>query len=487
MNKKMTMIECLSTLSKDKIDALYNDASDYLGKKVNHKETLNGKKKLIEAKILSSFQILSLVLTHDEESQLKKLINGEEVKNISDKLLDNYLVFKIEDKDKAKYVVPLEIENMLNFAINPRLKKEKELMVVTYYVESNGVIEIDKLLELIKKTGINLTKNKLISYLKESNYIIEDGIVYIDELPKKMNIHNYKKENDYKVFTLEEIVLLNFDGNKTYNEKIYNILSKYKENPNGATAFISNVIGIGFDYKNVINKFLQKEKIKFNSKDKEEFDNLIRTIYLHTPSWELNGYCPIEFMEDEEQSEEELTEDYIYAYLLINGAMFIGTLLKMLEEEHNIKLTEKELRKIVKLMDDLNILNDCITIKGIDEETLTNLMLYKSMQGSYKVIDDLDSLIDEDFENVSKIAEICSKFELDEFTENDIISFMNFGKFNKEIFDDILKEHNIKMDSSKKLTLYKKINDVFNNSRMWILNGFKKSEIKMVKKKTKIG
>lgn len=482
MNKKMTMIECLNTLSKDKINSLYNETANYLGTKAKQKETLNGKKNLIEEKILSSFQIISLVLTHNEENQLKKLIDGKEVKNISEKLLDNYLVFKIKDKDKIKYVVPLEIEDMFNFAISPSLKKEKELMVVTHYLESNGVIEIDKLLELLKKTGVALTKNKLINYLKESNYIIEEGIVYIDELPKKMNIYDYTKDNEYKVFTLEEIVLLNFDGNKAYNEKLYNILSKYKEDPAGITAFIIDIIGIGFDYENVINKALQKEKIKFKSKDKEEFEDLINTIYLHTPSWELNGYCPLELIDDEEYSEKVLTEDYIHAYLLINGAMFISTMLKLLEEEHSIKLTEKKLRKIVRSIDDLKILNDCITIKGIDEDTLTHLMLYKSMQGAYKVIDDLDSLIDEDFENMTKIDEICSKFNLDEFTENDIIGFMNFGQFSEEILNEILKEHNVKMDSSKRLNLYKKINDVFKEARMWILNGYKRSEIKMVKK-----
>lgn len=71
MNKKMTMIECLNTLSKDEINSLYNENANYLGTKAKQKEILNDKKNLIEEKILGFFQIISLVLTHDEESQLK--------------------------------------------------------------------------------------------------------------------------------------------------------------------------------------------------------------------------------------------------------------------------------------------------------------------------------------------------------------------------------------------------------------------------------
>lgn len=87
----------------------------------------------------------------------KDLINGKEISNISNKLLEDYFVFKEDDT----YILPKEIKEMYLFCSQEKSQKEKYLLAISFYMEINGVLKIEKLIDLLKETGLKLSKKKI--------------------------------------------------------------------------------------------------------------------------------------------------------------------------------------------------------------------------------------------------------------------------------------------------------------------------------------
>ena len=74
-----------------------------------------------------------------------------------------------------------EIKDMTLFIQNKEQQKEKHLFAIDFYVGVNGVLEVDKLLELMKVTGFNLTKKEILKYARDKEYIIKKDIIYFNE------------------------------------------------------------------------------------------------------------------------------------------------------------------------------------------------------------------------------------------------------------------------------------------------------------------
>ena len=393
------------------------------------------------------------MFTDKETKQLEDLL---EVKNISDKILKHYFVFNI----KGNYIVPKEIKNLCNYYFSEELRREKDLVVITFYLEINGVVHIDKMIELVRETGINLTKTKLKKYIKEENYLFENDLIYIGELPKKLNIYEDKKDKEYCVVTLEELLLLKSEQREhSYKEKFIKLLSKYTTETDDLTTIIVNMIMVGYDYQEKIDKLLESQNIKLSDKDLKQLKDLIKDTYLNLPSWELNGFLPNEIISDMLNDEEVMKGEYVYAYMLINGAINIDTLIELLKKEHNLVLTRKELREIADRYS-FNIIGNTMAIDGLDRKTIDYLLTIKDLFGVYKVIDDLQEFFKEDEENIDKIEKICKEYKLDKKIENDIVSVINFGKFDENILNEILNVNKVKLDNKQKRNLYHNLNSV---------------------------
>ena len=178
--------------------------------------------------------------------------------------------------------------------------------------------------------------------------------------------------------------------------------------------------------------------------------------------------------------------EYIHAYILINGIISVEKMLSILNDEHSLDITKKELKEIINEMDDISIEKNYIKINGIDEEIIDNIMLKKTIYKNYKIIENIEEVIEEDDTNFSKLSEISKKNHLNDEIRDTILTIMNLGAFSKEFLNAILINFNIKMNNDKKKNLLKDLNSVYENVRIWTLNGHKKSEIAVISKKQKL-
>lgn len=485
MNKFMSLTECLNTLSKEQMNNLYREFEIQNTNKLLSEE----QKQEIASRILVLYRTVCITFTSEEEKQIKNIIDDKNITNISPRLLDSFFIFKINIDNENKYIVPSEIIDLYKSTTTPKMKKEKEMLVVSFYLQVTGAIHIDKLYDLVKGTKIDITKKKIMKHLEEDGFILENDVVYIDLLPKELNIYEISKNNEYKQYSLEEIFFTKIEEfEDKFEEKISNVLSTYTENNNEMANAIINMITVGYDFNETINNYLKEENIKLTKKDEEKFHSLVRQIYLKTPSWEFNGFTPAEILnEDSDNIEYTKKLEYIHAYMLINGAMKIDTMLELLDKEHNIKITRKELKNMVSIMEDLSILNNYVVVRGITRDILKVLTTSKDLHMTYKVIENIEEIIKEDNNNVFKLEEICNKYNLNEEIRDSIFSMMNFGTFNQSMLDAILNTFNIKMNNDKKQNLFKKLDSIYKNIRIWTLNGYKESEMNIRNTSNKIG
>ena len=495
--KEISLIDCLSKLEKKEISNLYGKLAKEL--KSNKKNiTTEEKLECIATNIAMSYPIISFTLTDEETKQLNDIIKGKKISNISSKLINNNFIFKENDN----YIIPEEIKEMTLFVQNKNQQKEKHLFVFSYYMEVNGVLEVKKLIELIKATGFNLTKKQIIEYATYKEFIVEGNLIYFNELAKHlddvMDIHNLKKENKYKEFTIEEMLGLQIElAEENYVEQISKILSKKvknKQNLNAYSNAIYNMVSVGYDYQDDINQLLEIEKINLSEKDKLKLETLVDEMFWFYPSWELNGYSEVElseYSEDEDipfddLSPKEQTDAYINMYLSINGAMETDKLFEIITTNHNINITRREFLKIASESEDFTILDDHICFEGT-EDLIPEIMPIKNMLKEYKIIEDIDQLLEEQLEITDKTVELGIKYGLDEDLVSGIEQIMRMGGISEEIIISILKEDGYKLSTKKQKELVKELLDIQKDVRIWGLNGFKKSELTNLNKSEKIG
>lgn len=495
--KEITLIDCLNKLDKKEISTLYKNVPSELQSK-KKKITKEEKLEVIASNILATYTIISFTLTDEETKQLNNLIEGKKIANISDKLLNGYFIFKKDNN----YIIPEEIKDMTLFIQNKGQQKEKHLFAIDFYMGVNGVLEVDKLLELMKVTGFNLTKKEILKYARDKEYIIKKDIIYFNELAKHlddvMDIHNLKKENKYKAFTIEEMLGLQIElAEENYIEQISGILSKKVKNKQNLIDYsnaIYNMVSVGYNYQDDINELLEMEKINLSEKDKNKLEMLADDIFWYYPSWALNGYADAEltsYDEDEDISFDDLspkeqTEAYINMYLSINGVIEIDKLFKIITTNHNININKNNFMKIVSELDEFTVTDGYLCIDGA-EELIDEMMPIKNMLKEYKVIEDVDLLLDEQLEITDRIVEIGFKYDLDEEFTSAIEQIMRMGGIHEEMLVAILEEGGYKISSKKQKELLKELIKVQKNVRIWGLNGFKTNELTDLHKSEKIG
>lgn len=497
--KEISLTECLSKLDTKEINNLYRKlAKELKSKKKN--VTIEEKLECIATNIVMTYTITSFTLTDEETKQLNDIIKGKKISNISPKLINNNYIFKENDD----YIIPKEIKEMTLFIQNKKQQKEKHLFAFSFYMEVNGILEINKLAELIKATGFNLTKKQIIEYAAYKEFIVENNLVYLNELAKHldevMDIHNLKKENAYKEFTIEEMLSIQIElAEENYIEQISKILSKKVKDKKRLIAYSSaiyNMVSVGYNYQDDINKLLEIEKINLSDKDKIKLDILIEEIFWYYPSWELNGYSEVELSEiaDDEDDEdisfedlspEEQTDACINMYLSINGAMKTDKLFEIITDNHNINVRKRAFIKIASDSEEVTILDDYICIEGT-EDLIPEMMPIKNMLKQYKIIEDIDQLLEEQQEITDKTVELGFKYGLDEELISGIEQIMRMGGISEEIVISILKEDGYKLSTKKQKELVSELLEIQKDVRIWGLNGFKKSELNNLNKSEKI-
>ena len=500
--KEKTLNECLRKLDEQKLIELYNNIPDELKskKKITTKERI----KYIEEYISIIYPLKSLTFTDYEMQNHQDLIEGKKISNISDKLLDNYFIFEEDDN----YILPKEIKEKYQYCSKEHMQKEKYLFTISFYVEMNGILEITKLIELLKETGLKLTKKKVLECIKEKDFIVKNNIIYVDNLAenldKEINLLELKNENHYKEYTIEEMLsTIAFIEEMNYEQQIESIFSKEikdKEKLYFITNAIFNMIRVGCNYQEQIKKLLSEEKIKLSKNKQEKLIDLTDNIYWNIPSWIFNGYCEAELLDDKidldnfdfneefaDLSKEEQIEVYITTYMTINGVMETEVLLELLEVEHHIKLTISELKQVLKKLDGIIVKGKYLQIEGLEKEHIEEIMQYKNLLGQYKVIDNMEQMIKELDEVDEEFDEVGIEYNLPENVVWAIKSIMNLGGLEPEVLKVILEAENYKMSSQKQKQLLKDLQSPLKKLRIWTLNGYQKTELNGINKKQKIG
>ena len=105
--KEINLIDCLNKLGEKEINDRYIIIPSELKPK-KKKLTKEEKLECLEENIVAMSTITCFTLTDEEVKQINNIIEGKKVKEISSKLLNSDLVFKIEDN----YVIPEELKEM---------------------------------------------------------------------------------------------------------------------------------------------------------------------------------------------------------------------------------------------------------------------------------------------------------------------------------------------------------------------------------------
>lgn len=494
--KEKTIEECLKNLAKEELNNLYDSIPEEL-KPTMKKVTIKDKIETITAQIISGFMVHSFTFTDDELKQLDDLIKGKNIESLSSKILDNNFVFKFDNT----YIVPQEIIEMFNYNIETDLQQKKQKIAIQFYLLVNGVLEITKLIELLKETGLKLTKKELTKLAKEDNYIIDKELIYLDSLAQsidqEIDMHEMKKESAYRVFTFEEILSVQMQlEEENYEEQINKIISKKVKNKEHSTKlaeYIRHMTTVGYNYQENIEELLKSENITLSHKDKESLLELADEIYWYYPVWELNGHCEAELSIDDESdgsfddlSPLEQIDAYINIYLTLNGIIEIDKLLEILTTNHNLNITRQELIKIASNIDELTLYNNYFCIEGA-EELIDEMMPIKRMLKQYKIVEDIDAEIDAIWSITDRVVDLGFKYELDEDLITGLEQVMRMGGINEEILQDILTEEGYTLSPKKQKELIKELSLIQKDVRIWELNGFKKSELTNINKKEKIG
>lgn len=495
--KTRTLKECIETLTKEEINTIYEEITPTLK---SDKERITQKDKIeaILVEITSNFMISSFTFTDKEVNQIDNLINEQNLKDISSKILKNKFAFKIEDN----YIIPEEIKQMHNYNKETNQIEKKKLMVIEMYLLINGVLEINKLIELLKVSGLKTTKTEIKNLVKEEKYIINNNLIYLDNLAKdldeKLQIHDLKKELPYREFSIEEIIATQIEmENESYEKRISSILSKKIKNKDKITRFsniIMHMIIVGYNYEENIEELLKEEKISLNEKEKEKLLEIADEIHWYFPSWELNGYAEAEldennFSEDltfEDLSPKDQIESYIHVYLTINGVIEIDKLLEILTTYHKYNITRTDLIKIASSTEEITIFNNYICIEGI-EEILDEIVPIKNILNKHKIVEDIDEMINEFFDITNRLIDLKFEYNLGEELVITLEQIMHMGEINNEVLSAFLEDEGYDLSPKKQKELLKKLLPIQKDVRVWTLNGFKKSELTNLNKREKIG
>ena len=348
----MPLEDCLEKISEKQLKELYEESLLVNEEKRPKRMSKEEKIEYICNNLMTKYMAALFFLSSDEIKTLKEAIYNNNLTEISQKLIDNNYIFKLEDK----YLIPEEIKEVIKEANTKKIDEDKKNLLVNYYIVSNGVLKIERLQSLIKESGFKITKKEINDIAKQYNYIIQNNIIYINEVAKSLDEDNglieIKESADYKIVSFEEamkvmLLIENIDA----TEEISKILKKKIKNIQKLSIMVEVIFScilLTEDFEELVEDSLEGFEVDLNEDELDELYSLLEDISHMTPSWVLNGYTPHEMYCNEEDeyeldcsfknlSEEEKKEIYIFNYVMINGLISIDKLVEILNEKNDIK------------------------------------------------------------------------------------------------------------------------------------------------------
>lgn len=502
-NNIKSLMECLEMLPEETLEELYEKALAVVGDKKQNKISKEKKKEYICGNLLAQYMASLLFLNKEQLKNLEEVINGNRTKEISKVLIEENYIFPIGDT----YYVPSELKEAFERMNSKEIANGKINILITYYMIANGLLEVNKLIELVKESGFEITKKKLEELVKNNNYKIKNNIVYLNEMAEDLNEDNnlleLKKLNEYKVVELNEalamLMLIDQASSSDLIEKFFKKKTKNKEELSSISDIIFNLVLLDNETEKMVEDVLEEFNINLNEDEEDKLFEIIEGLGHTLPSWTLNGYTPHEIFCDEyddeydydfnDLSDDEKKETYILNYTLINGMISIDKLVELLTNEHNLKTSKKEIIKLVKESEtdsELCIIDNYVCCTKFIKEDFYWILSMKKLD-TYKVIEDMDHLIDELEENDFEFESICYDYNLDEETINQLRSTMQLGVLDEDVLMMMFEQTKKSIPLKRQHALYKELKGVIKNTRMWILNGYTPLELNNNVKTEKIG
>ena len=272
----MKLEQCLKKLS----------SKDQKRLKENYKLENNSTLEDLSSEIISSLPEEIFILTDEEIDTLKSLDKRKEVSN---ELLQKGYIYKEDNQ----YILPEEINLIIKELLTKELLNERLLLAVSFYLKANGTIKITDLVRLIKESGINTTKEKIKSLIKDED-IIKNNMIYYNEVAQELEqtIHLVEKvSGNYKVFNLKEIPDLLYLKEEYFPKEIDKILEKKvkeKAKRNFLSITMVEVAMIGIMDEEEIIESITKGEVKLLAKEKEKILDVLEEVTDILPTW-LNG------------------------------------------------------------------------------------------------------------------------------------------------------------------------------------------------------
>ncbi len=196
--------------------------------------------------------------------------------------------------DEYKYLMPNELRSVVEKRKKLRRKLEKRYKdnfhdiaySITNYIEANGIIHKEKLIELLEKSAVKLTEEELNEFIEYKHLpVIENYIVdSIFDQDSFDYIKNEKsKRTDYKVLDFNEFINLK-------NEIEATLLQNDLETESCLIDDIYYTIQIGVFNKKELKKMFLEHEIFVDAHELSEIYKELESLNMIAPLWKLNGF-----------------------------------------------------------------------------------------------------------------------------------------------------------------------------------------------------
>ena len=291
--KNNTLKECLNLLEDDIKEMIYSYYN------INDKKD---EKRIIKT-IINTFKMQSVFFTKE---MYDALINQEFSYYLSE---DEYLygfVFAYLDNEVKKIIVPKEIQEALKLIDREDLDSEEDLELddmlegfdykltsedyVMDYLSMNGIIEKDKLKEIILKNhNTDISQEEIEEITKKYDVCTIEDKYYtlIDEKKDALQLLSFKNINDdYKVLTPD----IHYLEEEFSDEIDFFVIDNWKDEnlQEVLSTFIWYTCKFGVFNKESLDIF--KDEYNLNNKDLRKIDEFAKKYKNIIAIWPLNGY-----------------------------------------------------------------------------------------------------------------------------------------------------------------------------------------------------
>lgn len=463
----------------EKISAKYLDE---LYSKVDDKDRSISKEENVYTRIMLNSMSKILDLNREEVEQINKIMNNEEVENISDRVKD-YYVFYDPYGDKEYYITD-NVKRVVSNIPYDSMNRIKQELGIIFYVEANGVITVKKLHELLERSKIKNTTRELRELLFHSDYIIENDIIYVNEVVYESNLGKYllevKRKRKYKTFTPSEMnMILPIIIESEEEREIRKIISKKIKRKTIVNYIVEEILTIFrsyLDYGEEINYLLEENEILLTQKESERLYKILKSCEKKYPHWALNGKKKYELIGYNVRllPVEEKIAVYIRAYMSINGPIPLENMVEILSS-HGIELTKKELIGIIKAMNGVSIYKNNIYF-GVREDAVRPF-LEEKLDIPYKKIDNVAKLLKTIPKQKKEIEDLCCQYGFPQKIGESMYAYMLYGHMDKESINEFFISKYGMLPKPIFESLYPKLQEKFQDINCWKYNGHTQREL----------